>query len=102
MSPYIQYELNKEFIIKTLCVERNMEVNTCQGKCHLNKEIEKNADKEEPHSIPSQNPENEIFFISLYGFNSPPPGTISNIPCLYFTNYRFLIENNHFHPPEIS
>ena len=104
LFPYIDFELNKAYIIKTLCIERDKEVNTCQGQCHLNKEIEKNATEEEEkqNRAPGQNFEDVIFFITLSGPNSPLQVTITSKLCIYLTNYSLLIIKNHFHPPEFA
>lgn len=37
----LDYVLNKDFIIAELCVEREKEESTCDGKCHLKKELAK-------------------------------------------------------------
>jgi len=104
LFPYIEFELNKTYIIKTLCAERDKEVNTCQGQCHLDKEIEKNSNQEEEkqNRVPEQNFDNEIFFIILSGHNSPLHETIKNTCCIYLNNYRYLINRDHFHPPEVA
>jgi len=104
LFPYIDFELNRDYIIKTLCVERDKEVNTCQGNCHLNKEIEENSTREtdDQNRAPAQGFESEIFYITLSGFKSPQPATVKRSLCIYLTNYRFLIDKNHFHPPEFA
>lgn len=33
--------VNKQYIIENFCVQRNEEVNTCQGACHLKAELTK-------------------------------------------------------------
>ena len=30
---------NKDQIVKSLCIQKDFKVNTCQGKCHLQKEL---------------------------------------------------------------
>ncbi|PID59801.1 MAG: hypothetical protein CR986_04460 [Ignavibacteriae bacterium] len=39
--PLVDYAVNYKFITEELCVERNNPSNTCHGKCHLTKEIQK-------------------------------------------------------------
>ena len=104
LFPYIDFELNKSYIIKTLCVERDKEVNTCQGQCHLNKEIKENTRQEEERqkSIPGQIFEDEIFFIVLSRHNTSLQETTKYHLCIYSNNYRFLISSSHFHPPEFA
>ena len=102
LFPYIDYELNREYIIKALCIERDKEVNTCQGQCHLNKEIEKNSsqDEEKQREIPGRTFENETYYLILSSFTPPQSRTINRKECIYLSNYRFLIDKSHFHPPE--
>lgn len=33
----VAYQVNKDYIAKTLCVKRNTKANNCQGKCQLKK-----------------------------------------------------------------
>lgn len=40
------YLLNKEYIAKVLCVNRDKPQMKCNGKCHLNKQLQKQADAE--------------------------------------------------------
>lgn len=44
------YALNKSYIVKEVCVQRYAEVNTCQGCCTLNMELENEPIGEDAHS----------------------------------------------------
>jgi len=104
LFPYIDFELNREYIVQTLCIERDKEVNTCQGQCHLNKEIEKNTSQEEEkqRGVLVRSLENDSFFLLLFSFDPPGSKTIQCNHSLYLSNYRFLIHKSHSHPPEIA
>ncbi len=39
--PFVEYALNKDYIAKNLCVNRDKPKSCCQGKCHLNKQLAK-------------------------------------------------------------
>jgi len=39
--PFIEYALNKDYIAKNLCVNRDKPKSCCQGKCHLKKQLAK-------------------------------------------------------------
>jgi hypothetical protein len=41
VMPYMEYMINKDFISKNLCVQKDIPDNTCHGKCYLHKQIEK-------------------------------------------------------------
>jgi len=40
----LSFALNKAYIIKELCVQKDEAVNTCQGHCHLTQSIKKQAE----------------------------------------------------------
>lgn len=44
------FEWNREYIAKNLCVKRSEKNNCCQGKCYLEKQILDNTKKEEAPS----------------------------------------------------
>ena len=35
---FADFQINKEFIVANLCEQRNEQLNTCQGQCHLKKQ----------------------------------------------------------------
>lgn len=41
VTPFIEYALNKEYIAKNLCINRNKPKSCCEGKCHLKKQLAK-------------------------------------------------------------
>ena len=53
---HISFKINQDKIAKTLCVKKEIENNTCQGKCHLKKQLEK-ADEEEQKQAPTNTKE---------------------------------------------
>lgn len=102
--PYVEYAVFKDYIAKNLCVNRTNPKSCCQGKCHLNKQIEKSSetsDAEEKGSnkkIRSQ--ELQEFIISLV---SIPKATevkilhLANIEIIHTTGAISCI----FVPPKI-
>ncbi len=42
--PHIDYAINKDYIAKNLCVKKEIPNNCCQGKCYLNKQIQKSEE----------------------------------------------------------
>jgi hypothetical protein len=42
--PYIEYAINKDFIAKNLCINRNIPYSCCNGKCYLEKQIKKSLE----------------------------------------------------------
>ncbi len=41
LLPYIEYVINKDYIEKNLCVEKENPYNTCHGKCYLHTQLNK-------------------------------------------------------------
>jgi hypothetical protein len=52
--PFVNYLLNKEYIAKNLCENRNKPKMNCNGKCHLMKEIKKTGSEPSPANNTSQ------------------------------------------------
>ena len=42
--PYAEYAINKDYIAKNLCVQRNIPNNCCQGRCYLHERLAKTSD----------------------------------------------------------
>lgn len=72
--------VNKEFIANNLCEKKQDKQNTCQGKCHLSKEIIENSDLD-TQSKKDQNSKNkniEVLFLE----------------CLIYENFLLKDKNN--------
>jgi len=50
LVPYLNYAINKNYIAKNLCVKKDIPNNTCNGKCHLKKQIKQNQDNNNPEN----------------------------------------------------
>jgi len=66
--PFVEYALNKDYIVRNLCINRDNPKSCCQGKCHLKKQLAKSDNTNESESTDSnkkiQNQEN-IEFLSI-------------------------------------
>ena len=51
---YLAFKINQEYIVQALCVEREKEVNTCQGGCYLSKEMDETQNEPTQSSIPTK------------------------------------------------
>jgi hypothetical protein len=96
-----QYELNKDFIAKNICENRNRPQLHCNGKCYLCKKFQKEDKKDQEN--PERRPENRFDFISdrfaISGI-SPFPAQISQV--FHPTGKDPLPEafrGSSFHPP---
>jgi len=44
VMPYIEYAVNKDYIAKYLCVQREIPDNSCNGECYLHEQLKKNSE----------------------------------------------------------
>jgi hypothetical protein len=74
LFPFLDYAINKEYISKNLCENRNKPKLNCNGKCHLMKQLKK-ANAENPTegntAKGSSGQEENCFHVnSLFDFNA--------------------------------
>jgi hypothetical protein len=55
--PFIEYAVNKDYIAKNLCINRDKPKSCCAGKCHLKKELAKSDTSENEGKNNSKNPQ---------------------------------------------
>lgn len=48
VMPYVDYAINKDFIEKNLCVNRDIPHNCCEGKCYLDKQLKNSIENDNP------------------------------------------------------
>ncbi|MGQ9799803.1 MAG: hypothetical protein ACUVRG_11055 [Ignavibacterium sp.] len=51
---WFEYELNYEFIIKFLCIQKDEPENLSHGSCHLKKNLERNEENDKAAEKPSR------------------------------------------------
>ena len=44
----MNFEINKDYTAKNLCIKKDEVNNCCQGLCHLNKKLEDKKEQESP------------------------------------------------------
>ena len=65
----VNYQVNKDFIAKNLCEQKEVKTSTCAGKCYLKKELKKvtqqsDSNSEEPSGKRLQGSEEEVVHVS--------------------------------------
>ena len=106
LFPFIDYVVNKEYITKNLCENRNKPKLNCNGKCHLMKQLKKAGVETTTDSNTtkgSSNQEENCFHItSLFSFNAAiltPQSSNS-----YLRTFKSTLPSNYlkdiFHPPQ--
>ena len=103
--PVVEYVVNYDYISKVLCENKEKPELKCNGKCHLMKEMAKQAESEKPISTDKKNTSNQetevLFFTKLDSFNLAISfgRNKSTININYLENYNFLNSVFIFHPP---
>lgn len=62
--PFMEYALNYDYIVKELCEQKEEEVNTCNGKCHLSKRIQETSD-DSNSSLPTEKKTEQVELLFL-------------------------------------
>ena len=94
------YMMNKEFIAKNLCENRNKPMMHCNGKCHLRKQLEEQQ-KKDSAPLQSLKEKLELQYFSRVTLSIAAPALHELI--LPDTSYSFFIPKTAirsvFHPP---
>lgn len=72
---YLNFEANKSLIVSELCVQRDNDLNTCQGSCILKEKLGLQSDEEENNSEEFILEAQDVVFLS----------TIQNLLLTWFT-----------------
>ncbi len=89
--PYIEYEINKEYIAENLCQNKDKPFMNCKGKCYLKKQVKK-AEKEEKKQNPFITSENSLlfFFSAKRTILIPIKETINNFKSVSFYSFEYI------------
>lgn len=103
--PVIDYLVNKDYIAKNLCINKDKPKSCCKGKCHMVKQLQKTnknteKDSRNTNSRVQLKDQNE-FIISRPGFFTP------KIVCNKYLSYNILTSDQLacsaiFVPPKLS
>ncbi len=98
----INFQLNKEYISKNVCVQKEVKDNCCKGSCHLKKQLKEEEKKEQsPASSLKDLKEFQIFCQSNSFFQFQPDVLLLKdfIPFQY--SRSSTISFSIFHPPTV-
>jgi len=98
------YEVNKDYIAKNLCVNRNKPELKCCGKCYLKKQLNKADQQTDDKQAPTKNSKLSIeaFVIPVavhFQTRYTKDTAIFNPRCQKM--YSSVYEGNIFHPPSV-
>ena len=100
---YFNFKLNQEEIAKTICVQRKMVFNSCNGRCELQKSLKKYDDNEKKMQD-NLKEKTELVYI-LYTSNNTfkliaPIGIKADFPAR-FDNKPISVSTDTFRPPSL-
>lgn len=64
--PVVEYMVNYDYIVNVLCENKDRPEMQCNGKCHLSKELAKEADADEKNPLNSKMAKTEIPQIIIF------------------------------------
>lgn len=99
IAPFVEYAINRDYIAKVLCINKDKPVMKCNGKCHLFKQVAKQQ-KETPVSLEISFKEYPIGFVKITTLTKKHP--FKHNATSYFSykerNYNTFISTL-FRPP---
>jgi hypothetical protein len=100
----IDFKMNQDYIAKALCISKDKPVNTCNGKCHLSKQLEK-AEEQEKKQTPANKTEKLelVYYYSRSSFEFSVYARVnSGKPNFALQNefYSSAFVADIFHPPK--
>lgn len=101
--PVIDYLLNKDYIAKNLCVNKDKPKSCCKGKCHMVKQLQKANPNSENNSRDTNKriqfkDLNEFVISNSFRFNPEIPAI--SYQYFYITAYKDLAKHTVFVPPK--
>ncbi|MDP4130988.1 MAG: hypothetical protein Q8918_14060 [Bacteroidota bacterium] len=96
---FLDFEINKDFIAATLCVNRETRGSCCKGKCYLNKQLARDTDQQQPINNTQKD---EVHFFSeelvSWTFHQPVSFERAEHPYLCRKSQEYFISV--FQPPQ--
>jgi hypothetical protein len=102
MIPYLEYIIRKDFIIENFCVNIEKPETQCNGKCHLEKKIEKEAKRVNDREVPflPQNEKKELpEYLITEQMSTAPCKARAKTGSEYQGRYFYQYVPSIFHPP---
>lgn len=98
---YTSFKLNQEEISKTICVQRKLVFNTCNGRCELQKSLKKYADNEKRMQNNLKEKVEVLYIQTSILNNFKLAGLIESKAKIFASSDKkpIAIANSIFHPP---
>lgn len=95
---YLEFELNKGYITKVLCLDRDKPVNVCSGSCFLKKRLEKEATSNTTSNSKMKRLAFTMFYQNIKAVFVPKYDRNSLI-AFSDVHYCYAYSKSVFHPP---
>lgn len=92
--PVFQYAVNYDYIVAELCEQKAVTNNTCNGKCHLKKELAKASTDQDDQKKQDSKLEKvtvEHLFLQNFSYNFTSQ-IFGSLPKIHFPNYVNLYD----------
>ena len=98
---YTSFKLNQDEISKTICVQRKMVFNSCNGRCELQKSLKKYADNEKRMQNNLKEKAEVVYIQNTTTANFKLVTPIESAAKLFasFDKKPLSVSNSTFHPP---
>ncbi|MBP1225080.1 hypothetical protein [Flavobacterium sp. 1355] len=98
---YTSFKLNQEEISKTICVQRKMVFNSCNGRCELQKSLKKYADNEKRMQNNLKEKTEVVYIQNTATANFKLVTPIQSSEKLFASSDKkpISVSNSTFHPP---
>jgi len=100
--PYLEYMVRRGYIIENLCINKEEPEKHCNGKCHLEKQVEKEVSGSDKEGVPlpprnDREEQQEYLLTGLSEYRPPPLREL--VETKYYRSYSFQFVPFVFHPP---
>ena len=103
--PVFDYIVNYDYISQELCINKEIKIMGCDGKCYLVKQLAKASDAEKPLSSDKKHVAETVdIFLGTFNDYDFSDTDFSNFTALnsgYNNGYKSLMGRSYFHPPSI-
>ncbi len=100
--PYLEYMVRRGYIIENLCINKEEPEKQCNGKCHLEKQVEKEVSGSDKEGVPlpPRNDREELQEYLLTGLSEYRALPVRELDkSMYYWSYSFQYIPFVFHPP---
>ncbi|RAK40911.1 UNVERIFIED_ORG: hypothetical protein DFS12_101261 [Chitinophaga ginsengisegetis] len=98
---FVQFKVNQSYIASVLCENKNKPQMHCNGRCHLKKELDRDAQQDKNNN--NGKDKYEVMFIeTLQTFHTTPPVNQSVFNAYYKAPCLDTLSPSIFHPPQLA